>query len=443
MISLMVYGVVLATLLAAAAHFLDRGLRELGRPTRWIWALAMAGAGGIPIATALWKPESGTSGASRTIPIQALYEMMAGGIPEAWGSYVPTPTPGPPLLLLWIFGSGLILLTALWASRRLRRAARKWERRQLGSEEVLVSQGLGPAVLGLIRPVIVIPPWVLELSREKRELILLHEKEHRSARDPATLILGLLLAASAPWNPALWWMARRLHLAIEGDCDARVLAHGVHAKSYGDLLLEVASAGRGLSALAPALVEGRTTFLERRLLMIRSAVRQKRKLAAVTPVLVSAGLLVLACETPTPPGTADQELSVETSEMPAQVSEAEEGYFLVKKEKGKVEYIGPVSEGQLELIQEDPKEEAVVLSITESETGGGTVRIQGRETVGGDPDAPGPLIVVDGVIFSDPRGIEALDKENIESIEVIKGAAAQALYGERAEGGVIHITTKG
>lgn len=49
-------------------------------------------------------------------------------------------------------------------------------------------------------------------------------------------------------------------------------------------------------------------------------------------------------------------------------------------------------------------------------------------------------MVIDGVIqASDAQDLEALD---IESIEVLKGAAAAELYGERGANGVIQITTK-
>jgi len=53
-----------------------------------------------------------------------------------------------------------------------------------------------------------------------------------------------------------------------------------------------------------------------------------------------------------------------------------------------------------------------------------------------------PLYVVDGVILGDV-GTNTIDIESldVENIEVIKGAAASALYGSRAAGGVIAITT--
>lgn len=51
-----------------------------------------------------------------------------------------------------------------------------------------------------------------------------------------------------------------------------------------------------------------------------------------------------------------------------------------------------------------------------------------------------PLWVVDGVVLEEaPR----LTGDDIESIEVLKGAPAAALYGERAAHGVIFVHTRG
>jgi TonB-linked SusC/RagA family outer membrane protein len=52
----------------------------------------------------------------------------------------------------------------------------------------------------------------------------------------------------------------------------------------------------------------------------------------------------------------------------------------------------------------------------------------------------GPLVIVDGIIFQ--GGISDVNPQDIESIEVVKGAAAASLYGSRAGNGVIQITTK-
>lgn len=52
----------------------------------------------------------------------------------------------------------------------------------------------------------------------------------------------------------------------------------------------------------------------------------------------------------------------------------------------------------------------------------------------------GPLILVDGVILS--GSLTDINVDDIESMEVVKGASASSLYGSRAGNGVIAITTK-
>ncbi|WP_282121946.1 SusC/RagA family TonB-linked outer membrane protein [Algibacter mikhailovii] len=66
-----------------------------------------------------------------------------------------------------------------------------------------------------------------------------------------------------------------------------------------------------------------------------------------------------------------------------------------------------------------------------------TVRVRGVTTFGSNE----PLWVVDGVVV-DSGGIGYLNQSDIASVEVLKDAASQAIYGARAATGVILITTK-
>ncbi|MFH4967230.1 TonB-dependent receptor [Gaetbulibacter sp. M240] len=66
-----------------------------------------------------------------------------------------------------------------------------------------------------------------------------------------------------------------------------------------------------------------------------------------------------------------------------------------------------------------------------------TVRVRGITTLGSNE----PLWVVDGVVV-DAGGIGFLNQSDIASVEVLKDAASQAIYGARAATGVILITTK-
>lgn len=65
---------------------------------------------------------------------------------------------------------------------------------------------------------------------------------------------------------------------------------------------------------------------------------------------------------------------------------------------------------------------------------GSTIRIRGVGSIGNTD----PLVVVDGV----PVGSDAVMPTDVESIEVLKDAAAAAIYGSRGANGVVLITTK-
>lgn len=66
-----------------------------------------------------------------------------------------------------------------------------------------------------------------------------------------------------------------------------------------------------------------------------------------------------------------------------------------------------------------------------------TVRIRGIGSITG---ASQPLYVIDG--FPQANYLNNIDTKDIESVEVLKDAAASAIYGSRAANGVIIITTK-
>jgi TonB-linked SusC/RagA family outer membrane protein len=53
-----------------------------------------------------------------------------------------------------------------------------------------------------------------------------------------------------------------------------------------------------------------------------------------------------------------------------------------------------------------------------------------------------PLVVVDGVAYPSWTGLNNLDPESIQSIDILKDAASASIYGARAANGVIIVTTK-
>ncbi|MCO5235280.1 MAG: SusC/RagA family TonB-linked outer membrane protein [Chitinophagaceae bacterium] len=67
------------------------------------------------------------------------------------------------------------------------------------------------------------------------------------------------------------------------------------------------------------------------------------------------------------------------------------------------------------------------------------VNIRGISSLAGNNN---PLVVVDGVPTGDQRVMKDINPDNIESVTVLKGPSAAALYGSRAGNGVILITSK-
>jgi hypothetical protein len=154
-------------------------------------------------------------------------------------------------------------------------------------------------VAGLRNPVVLVPKWVLALDEPSQHLLMAHEMEHVRKRDTATLFAGALGAALMPWNPVVWWTVRRLRLAVEQDCDARVLASHPGVRRYADLLL-VAASRHGLTTrlLAAHFGEHSSDLLLRIDTMTRRRAIVWRR---VVPATVIASLLTAgACETPRP-----------------------------------------------------------------------------------------------------------------------------------------------
>ncbi|HEX8210654.1 MAG TPA: TonB family protein [Longimicrobium sp.] len=259
MIAWLVYALAFSALLALAALAAEALLRMYGRPTRWVWvgAILLSCAGPFALAE---RP--------RQVAVSFAPVATAGAdLPAA-----PAVRRAPPLServervlpALWMATSALLVagiaagVAVLWRRRRGWRAAR------LADVSVLLSHEVGPAVVGVVRPAIVVPRWTLDWAEPMQRLVVRHEGEHIRARDPLLILAATVAAALVPWNLALWFQLRRLRLAVEVDCDARTLRGGGDVATYGDLLLRVGARGSAAALASAAFAEPRS-FLERRI----------------------------------------------------------------------------------------------------------------------------------------------------------------------------------
>jgi beta-lactamase regulating signal transducer with metallopeptidase domain len=189
------------------------------------------------------------------------------------------------LLLMWGAANLFRVAYLVWAARRQRDNSTPTI---VDGVPVLVTDAVGPATVGLLRSHVLVPKWVLAMPGVQRRYVLRHEEEHRSAHDARLLFLASLFIVLVPWNLAMWWQLRRLRLAVEMDCDNRVVGALGDANAYGELLFKVAQAASHGPRLQPALLG--MGMLEHRLTKLLAPTQLRRvqriMLAAVVCVLL-------------------------------------------------------------------------------------------------------------------------------------------------------------
>ena len=297
----MLYAVIVGAAAALAASALDGAARVLDRPTRHVWTVALL----FSVLWPTWRLASsmlGTSGQT-TIDRAFLPGMVVTAGRSATDAIVQRLSGAGSIaaataLVLWCLTSALLGTRLLIGARTIARQRRTWTPRDVGGVRVLVAPDTGPAVVGLREPAIVFPEWALALDPGLQRLVLRHELEHVRAGDSRLRLLAALTTVLLPWNPVLWWQARRLTLAIEVDCDARVLGADPRRERYGLLLLAIAQR-QSTAMLAPALSEP-TSHLERRIRIMQRSASRRPTLAAAALAAVAAIALGAACAAPAP-----------------------------------------------------------------------------------------------------------------------------------------------
>jgi hypothetical protein len=336
----MVYALAISLLVAPAAWLLEHGLARLGLATRWVWlgalvlSLAIPVVGGVRAGRTTEHTVVGEAPAVQQLPtevqelapfvdrrgsLRRIADGWSGRFDEALASVASRLPSGAGALRwtarLWAGVSLLLGLLVVGSLVRLGWRSRTWPRADLLGRTVRVSTDLGPATVGLLVPQIVLPRWARSLRSRELELVLMHEEEHASARDPLVLAAGLVPVIACPWNPIVWWQLRRLAGAVEVDCDHRVLRRGASPRSYGDLLLRLGGMERS-TALAVPTMAGSHSLLERRLVAMKTKTRLRMAVPrALAVTAAAAGLLMTACGTDAPVDVVTQEAGVEQERL--------------------------------------------------------------------------------------------------------------------------------
>ncbi len=335
----MLSAIVFTAFLAVAAWSAERALRAASKPARGVWLFALAAGTLWPVMVPFLRrlrpsPVTATVGVTMLDAVRVVSDRMSSG-----GNWLPLVDRA--LLMAWVVVSLLLLLRYLMVWRAVRALRHASEHAVVDGVPVLVSRDIGPAVVGVRDAAVLVPRAVLELDAPLRALVLRHEEEHRRARDTWLLLALAAAVAAMPWNLPLWWIAHRARLALEVDCDARVLAAGGNATRYVQVLL-LAAQRTGAAPLTPMLVASRT-HLERRIVAMQDRIAQETqgrrrmvRIAGASAACVVA--LVVACSSPiadqtAPPASGSAATTASKASAKPQVVNPDQPYFEFQVEK--------------------------------------------------------------------------------------------------------------
>jgi hypothetical protein len=278
-------------------------------PRRWLWCLI------IPISIVLpgyyryhhnWSVLGALGHYAPPSPDHAIGSAPLSLLDPDWWAH--TRSYDTVINRVWLGTSAVLLLLGLGNAWRVYRIVSRSRRRRgtaggggpaiVDGVPVVITESIGPATVGLWRTRVLVPRWVLALPGVQRQYVLHHEDEHRSAHDAHLLFVASLSLILMPWNLALWWLLRRLHLAVEMDCDNRVVRTLGDPTAYGELLLKVAQAASRGPRLQPALLGG-VGMLEHRLTMLLAPTPLRHVQRFLLPAL-ALGLLFVVLSMPHP-----------------------------------------------------------------------------------------------------------------------------------------------
>jgi beta-lactamase regulating signal transducer with metallopeptidase domain len=164
------------------------------------------------------------------------------------------------LMLLWLGGLILYIVRlqrSWWTTRRLRQAGTPVEAPDVLDKIAILSERMGmaqppsvrtassvpgPLVIGIFRPVVILPTTLLERGdKAELELVLAHELAHCRRWDLLWEWLPTVVRAFFFFHPLVWLASREARLASEIACDELAIQDTDRpASAYADVLLRVA-----------------------------------------------------------------------------------------------------------------------------------------------------------------------------------------------------------
>ena len=268
-------------------------------------------------------PVAAAAAAGQTRPLAR--PVTLGAMPQALPIVAPPTLPPPAgapaktskiqilriVVLAWVVG---VALMSLWHAggwlwlRRMRRGARieQWSvvidrlsaRLNLCGRAVALIETVRidvPAVVGVLRPVILVPASVLSgLTPQQVEAILAHELAHVRRHDYLVNLFQVAVETLLFYHPATWWISSQIRQERENCCDDIASSLCGDRSTYAGALAALEER-RGMlpPRLAPAATGANLTARVRRVLRLPPARRRPSRIRSLAAAIVALSCVAL------------------------------------------------------------------------------------------------------------------------------------------------------
>ncbi|MGJ5819146.1 M56 family metallopeptidase [Paludibaculum fermentans] len=296
-----------STLFAGAVALVTLGFRRNGAKVRfWLWFCASVKFC-VPFSLLMmlgnevvWAPARGSIAVRMGAPVMRLVASPM-GLPAdtVVGATTARPETRGLAAFAWLGVWGLGLAGVAWVRfrdwGRIRAALRASRPVDVAAAvEVRCAPGLlEPGVVGLVRPVLLLPQGIAEhLTPAQLRAVVAHEVCHVRRRDNLYAAIHMVVEAAFWFHPLVWWLGARLVEERERACDEEVLSLGGDPREYAEGIVSICK----LYVESPlACVSGVTgANLRKRIEAIMANHRTRALTFTQKAVLTFAGLLVVA-----------------------------------------------------------------------------------------------------------------------------------------------------
>lgn len=228
-------------------------------------------------------------------------------VTQPMAALLPTITPAAddPVALALLAGvvwlAGIMVVLGAWLMRALRlrhlvRSAMPLVESRfngLGLEVKISSSKIEPGIVGICRPVLLLPDGILQrLSPQQLDAVIAHELCHVRRRDNLTAAVHMAIAAVFWFHPLVWWIGTRLVAERERACDEAVVAAGADPHAYAEGIIKVCRLYVESPLPCAAGVGGGATLKDRvRRLAERWAARRLSRAWRAALAVVAVGLI--------------------------------------------------------------------------------------------------------------------------------------------------------